>query len=75
MKRTEAETRESTKRCCGSGCRRRDTAEREEQGGALIGQRMTENNLVNEDRRKDGLMEQIVSRQNLNTACKHVKTI
>ena len=34
---------------------------------------MTENNLVKEDRRKDGLMEQIVSRQNLNTAYKHVK--
>ena len=38
MKVTETERKESTKRCCGSGCRRRDSAEHEEEGGALIGQ-------------------------------------
>lgn len=73
MKVTETERKESTKRCCGSGCRRRDSAEHEEEGGALIGQRITESNVTNADREENGLLERIVSRENLNKAYKRVK--
>ena len=73
MKVTETERKESTKRCCCSGCRRRDSAEHEEEGGALIGQRITENNVTNADREGNGLLERIVSRENLNKAYKRVK--
>ncbi len=73
MNVTEAERKESTKHCCGNGCRRRDSAEHEEEGGALIGRRITENNVTNADRGVDGLLEQIVSTENLNRAYKRVK--
>ena len=73
MKVTETERKESTKRCCGSGCRRMDSAEHEEEGGALIGQRITENNVTDADREGSGLLERIVSRDNLNKAYKRVK--
>ena len=73
MKVTEAEGKESTKRCCGSGCRRRDSAEHEEEGGALIGQRITENDITSDDRKTGGLLEWIVSSGNLNKAYKRVK--
>lgn len=73
MKVTETERKESTKRCCGSGCRRRDSAEHEEEGGAHIVQRITENNVTNADREGNGLLERIVSRENLNRAYKRVK--
>lgn len=73
MKETESETKESTKHCCGSGCRRMDNAEREEYGGAPIRQRMTQNNLANANRTGNELMEQIVSRQNMNDAFLRVK--
>jgi len=73
MNVTKAETKESTKHCCGSGFRRRDSAEHEEEGGALIGKRITENNIANGDRKIDGLLEQIVSPENLNRAYKRVK--
>ena len=43
MKVTETERKESTKRCCGSGCRWRDSAEHEEYSGALIEKRIAEN--------------------------------
>ena len=55
MNVTEAEGKESTKHCCGNGCRRRDSAEHEEESGALIGKRITENNITNADRRVDGM--------------------
>lgn len=73
MNVTEVERKESTKHCCGNGFRRRDSAEHEEEGGALIGKRITENNVTNADRRVDGLLEQIVSTENLNRAYKRVK--
>ncbi len=73
MNVTEAERKESTKHCCGNGCRRRDSAEHEEEGGALIGRRITENNVTNADRGVDGLLEQIVNTENLNRAYKRVK--
>lgn len=73
MKATEIERKESTKRCCGSGCRWRDSAEHEEYSGALIEKRIAENNITNADRTVDGLLERIVSRENLNRAYKRVK--
>jgi group II intron reverse transcriptase/maturase len=73
MNVTKAETKESTKHCCGSGFRGRDSAEHEEEGGALIGKSITENNITNADRKIDGLLEQIVSSENLNRAYKRVK--
>ena len=73
MKVTEAERKESTKRSCGSGCPQRGRAEHEEYAEALIGKRMTENNLTNADRQEDGLLEAIVSAGNMNRAYKRVK--
>ena len=72
MNVTKTERKESTKHCCGSGCRRRDSAEHEEEGGALIGQRITENNVTNADRDVNRLLEGIVSPENLNNAYKRV---
>lgn len=73
MNVTKTERKESIKRCSDSGCRRMDSAEHEEQGGALIGKRITENNVTNADREVDGLLERIVSSENLNNAFKRVK--
>ena len=73
MRVTEAETKESTKRPCGGGWPQRDSAEHEEYAGALIGKRMTENNITNADRGEDGLLEKVVSANNLNRAYKRVK--
>ena len=73
MKVTEAERKESTKRSCGSGCPQRGRAEHEEYAEALIGKKMTENNLTNADRQEDGLLEAIVSAGNMNRAYKRVK--
>ena len=70
MKVTEAERKESTKRCCGNGCPQRDSAEHEEYAEALIGKRMTENNITNADRGENGLLEEIVSAGNMNRAYK-----
>ncbi len=58
MNVTEVEIKESTKHCCGNGWSRRDSAEHEEERGALIGKRITENNITNADREVDGLLEQ-----------------
>ena len=73
MKVTEAERKESTKRSCGSGCPQRDSAEHKEYAEALIGQRMTENNITDADRQVGGLLERIVSAGNMNRAYKKVK--
>ena len=73
MKVTEVEIKESTKHCCGIGCLRRDSAEHEEEAGALIDGRITQNNITNDDRQADGLLEEIVSPGNLNRAYKRVK--
>ena len=73
MKVTEVEVKESTKRCCGNGCLRRDSAEHEEYAEALIDKRITENNTADADRQAKGLLEEIVSRENLNRAYKRVK--
>lgn len=73
MNVTKVETKESIKHCCGNGFRQRDSAEHEEESGALIDKRITENNVTNADRRVDGLLEQIVDAENLNRAYKRVK--
>ena len=73
MKVTEAERKEGTKHCCGNGCLQRDSAEHEEYAEALIGKRMTENNITNADRGEGGLLEKVVSANNLNRAYKRVK--
>ena len=73
MNVTKVETKESIKHCCSNGCRRRDSAEHEEESGALIDKRINENNVTNADRRADGLLEEIVNTENLNRAYKRVK--
>lgn len=73
MKVTEVEIKESTKHCCGNGCLWSDSAEHEEEAGALIDGRITQNNITNADRQADGLLEEIVSPENLNRAYKRVK--
>jgi group II intron reverse transcriptase/maturase len=50
-----------------------DSAEHEEYAGALIDMRITENNTANADRQAGGLLEEIVSSENLNRAYKRVK--
>lgn len=72
MNVTKTEKEESTKHCCSSGCGRRDSAEHEEEGAALISQRITENNVTNADRNVSSLLERIVSPENLNQAYKRV---
>ena len=56
-----------------NGCSQMDSAEHEEYAKALIDKRMTENNITKVDRQADGLLEKIVSRENLNRAYKRVK--
>ena len=72
MKVTEAEM-QSTKRSENCGWPQRDSAEHEGYAGAPIGRRITENNITDADRPTDGLLERIVSRDNLNRAYKRVK--
>ena len=73
MKVTEVERKESTKHGCGNGCPQRVSAEHGEYAEALIDKRMTENNITKVDRQAHGLLEKIVSRENLNRAYKRVK--
>ena len=63
----------STKLCWGNGCLWRDSAEHEEETEAPIDKWITENNTANADRQANGLLEEIVSRENLNRAYKRVK--
>ena len=72
MKVTEVERKESTKHCCGNGCLWRDSAEHEEETEALIDKRIAQNNTTDADRQARGLLEEIVSRGNLNRAYKRV---
>lgn len=68
MKVTEVKRKESTKHCCGNGCLWRDSAEHEEETEALIDKRIAQNNAADADRQASGLLEEIVSRGNLNRA-------
>lgn len=51
----------------------RDSAEHEGDAGALTDKRITENNNTNADSQGNGLLERILSRDNLNHAYKQVK--
>lgn len=64
---------DSRKHCKNSGWPQRDSAEHEEYAGALPGSRITENNITNTDRPKDGMLEEILCPKNLNQAYKRVK--
>ena len=73
MKVTEIGMKESRKPCCGKGYPQRDSAEHEGYAGALTDKRITENNNTNADSQGNGLLERILSRNNLNKAYKQVK--
>ena len=73
MKVTKVGIKESRKPCCGKGWPQRDSAEHEGYAGALTDKRITENNNINVDSRGNGLLEEILSRDNLNKAFKQVK--
>jgi len=73
MKVTEVGIKESRKPCCGKGWPQRDSAEHEGYAGALTDKRITENNNINVDSRGNRLLEEILSRENLNKAFKQVK--
>lgn len=60
--------------CCGKGCCQRDSAEHERYDGAPTDARITENNTTNADRVGNGLLEEILSTDNLNKAYKRVKS-
>lgn len=60
--------------CCGKGCCQRDSAEHEGYDGAPTNIRITENNTTNADRVGDGLLEEILSADNLNKAYKRAKS-
>ena len=73
MKVTEIGTKESRIRCNSSGYCQRDSAEHEGYGRVLTDERITENNITNADSKENGLLEQILDRENLNKAFKQVK--
>ncbi|WP_213084117.1 hypothetical protein [Cohnella massiliensis] len=66
MKVTKVGTKESRIPCCSKGCPQRDSAEHKGYAGALTDKRITENNNTNTNSRGDKLLEQILSRENLN---------
>ena len=74
MNVTGVGTKESRIPCCSKGCRQRDNAEHEGYDGALTDVRITENNITNADRIGNGLLEEILSTDNLNKAYKRVKS-
>lgn len=65
--------KESRIHCCSNGCRQRDSAEHERYDRALTDRRITESNITNADRQGNGILEQILSADNLNRAYKQVK--
>ncbi len=73
MKVTEIGTKESRIRCSSNGYCQRDSAEHEGYDRALTDERITENNITNADSKENGLLEQILDRENLNKAFKQVK--
>lgn len=73
MKVTEVGTKESRKPCCGKGWPQRDSAEHEGYAGAPTDKRITENNNTDVDSGGNKLLEEILSRDNLNRAYKQVK--
>ena len=74
MQVTEIGIKEGRTPCCGKGCCQRDSAEHEGYDGAPTNARITENNITNADRTEKGLLEEILSPDNLNKAYKRVKS-
>ena len=73
MKVTKVGTKESRIPCCGKSYPQRDSAEHEGYAGALTDERITETDNTNTNSRGNELLEQILSRDNLNQAYKQVK--
>jgi group II intron reverse transcriptase/maturase len=73
MNVTEIGTKKSRKHCNNSGYCQRDSAERERYDRVLTEKRITENNITNDNRCVNGLLEQILEPSNLNEAYKRVK--
>jgi RNA-directed DNA polymerase len=73
MNVTEVGMKESRIPCCGKGYPQRDNAEHEGYAGAPTDKKITENNDINADSQKSELLEEILSRDNLNKAYKRVK--
>lgn len=73
MNVTEIRTEKSRTHCKSNGYHQRDSAEHEGYDGALTEKRIIENNIINADSNKNGILEQILSTKNLNEAYKKVK--
>ncbi len=73
MKVTEIGTKKSRKHHKCDGYCQRDSAEHKVYDRALTEKRITEKNITNADRNGYGLLEQILSQDNLNKAYKRVK--
>jgi len=73
MKVTENWIEEGRKPCRGKGYPQRDSAEHEGYAEVLTGKRIIENNNTNINSSKAGLLEEILSSQNLNNAYRQVK--
>ena len=73
MNVTKVGTKESRIPCYGKGYPQKNSAEHEGYAGAPTDQRITENNNTNIDSRENGLLDRILSRENLNQAYKQVK--
>lgn len=73
MNVTKVGIKESRIPCCGKGYPQRDSAEHERYAGALTDKRIAETDNTNANSRGNGLLERILSRENLNTAYKQVK--
>jgi hypothetical protein len=56
--------------CCGKGWHQRDSGEHEGFDGVPTDERITENNTTNADRVGNGLLEEILSADNLNKTYK-----
>ncbi|SHI99849.1 group II intron reverse transcriptase/maturase [Geosporobacter subterraneus DSM 17957] len=73
MNVTKIGTKESRTRCCSNGYCQRDSAEHKGYDRALTEKRITESNITNADSEVNGILEQILDRDNLNRAFKQVK--
>ena len=73
MKVTEIGQKKSRKHHEVDGCCQRNSAEHEGYDRALTEKRITENNITDADRNEYGLLEHILSQDNLNKAYKRVK--
>jgi len=73
MNVTKIGTKESRTRCFSNGYCQRDSAEHKGYDRALTEKRITENNITDADSKVNGILEQILDRDNLNRAFKQVK--